>query len=139
LRPDPARARRSISASAAYTTALLFTKFGVLPWFGMLGGGVISALIAMALGLSLLPAARALFRHRDHRDRRNRAALVPRTGIGPAARAGIDIPWRGDSWLKFQSPAAKLALLLFRAGARRHRLVRDLGLGRFQMGYWWRR
>ncbi len=24
----------------AYTTALLFTKFGVLPWFGMLGGGV---------------------------------------------------------------------------------------------------
>ena len=27
----------------AYTTALLFTKFGVLPWFGMLGGGLISA------------------------------------------------------------------------------------------------
>src|SRR5258708_8569209 len=34
----------------AYTTALLFTKFGVLPWFGMIGGGLISALIAMALG-----------------------------------------------------------------------------------------
>ena len=34
----------------AYTTTLLFTKFGVLPWFGMLGGGVISALIAMGLG-----------------------------------------------------------------------------------------
>ena len=34
----------------AYTTALLFTKFGVLPWFGMLGGGLISAIIAMALG-----------------------------------------------------------------------------------------
>src|SRR5207237_1683489 len=34
----------------AYTTALLFTKFGVLPWFGMIGGGVISAAIAMALG-----------------------------------------------------------------------------------------
>src|SRR6185436_18461802 len=31
----------------AYTTALLFTKFGVLPWFGMLAGGAISALIAM--------------------------------------------------------------------------------------------
>ena len=25
----------------AYTTAILFTKFGVLPWFGMLGGGII--------------------------------------------------------------------------------------------------
>ena len=34
----------------AYTTALLFTKFGVLPWFGMLGGGLISAAVAMALG-----------------------------------------------------------------------------------------
>ena len=37
----------------AYTTALLFTKFGVLPWFGMLAGGAISALIAyvtVALG-----------------------------------------------------------------------------------------
>ena len=29
---------------------MLFTKFGVLPWFGMLAGGAISALIAMALG-----------------------------------------------------------------------------------------
>ena len=26
----------------AYTTALLFTKFGVLPWFGMLAGGALS-------------------------------------------------------------------------------------------------
>src|SRR4051794_31085311 len=34
----------------AYTTAILFTRYGVLPWFGMLGGGVISASIAMALG-----------------------------------------------------------------------------------------
>jgi branched-chain amino acid transport system permease protein len=34
----------------AYTTALLFTKFGVLPWFGMVAGGMISALIALALG-----------------------------------------------------------------------------------------
>ena len=34
----------------AYTTTLLFTKFGVLPWFGMVAGGVISALIALGLG-----------------------------------------------------------------------------------------
>ena len=34
----------------AYTTAILFTRFGVLPWFGMLAGGVLSALVAMALG-----------------------------------------------------------------------------------------
>ena len=37
----------------AYTTTLLLTKFGVLPWFGMIAGGAISALIAyvtVALG-----------------------------------------------------------------------------------------
>src|SRR6188472_1423564 len=34
----------------AYTTELLFTKFGVLPWFGMLAGGAVAALIAMGLG-----------------------------------------------------------------------------------------
>ena len=34
----------------AYTTALLFSKLGVLPWFGMAAGGIIAALIALALG-----------------------------------------------------------------------------------------
>ena len=31
----------------AYTTELLFTKFGVLPWFGMLAGGVVSASVLL--------------------------------------------------------------------------------------------
>ncbi|MBN9011477.1 MAG: branched-chain amino acid ABC transporter permease, partial [Rhizobiales bacterium] len=34
----------------AYVTAILLTKFDVLPWFGMIAGGLISALIALALG-----------------------------------------------------------------------------------------
>src|SRR5204862_2926630 len=34
----------------AYTTTLLFSKFGVLPWFGMAAGGMLAALIALALG-----------------------------------------------------------------------------------------
>src|SRR6059036_304404 len=34
----------------AYATALLFSKLGVLPWFGMAAGGVIAAIIALALG-----------------------------------------------------------------------------------------
>ena len=41
---------RCISGSAPIPPRILFTKFGVLPWFGMLGGGLISAVIAMALG-----------------------------------------------------------------------------------------
>jgi len=37
----------------AYTTALLFTKFGVLPWFGNARRRVISALIAMRWAILL--------------------------------------------------------------------------------------
>src|SRR5258708_19222176 len=40
---------------AAYTTTILFTKFGVLPWFGMLGGGLLSAVIGMAPGFPSFP------------------------------------------------------------------------------------
>ena len=42
----------------AYTTAILFTKFGVLPWFGMLGGGLLG-FHRDGARLSLLPPARA--------------------------------------------------------------------------------
>jgi len=34
----------------AYVTSVLFVNYGVLPWGGMLAGGVIAALLAMALG-----------------------------------------------------------------------------------------
>lgn len=34
----------------AYATLLLFTKFGVLPWFGMAAGGFLAALVAAAVG-----------------------------------------------------------------------------------------
>src|ERR1700674_6014477 len=34
----------------AYTSTVLFTKFGVLPWIGMAAGGVLSAAVALRLG-----------------------------------------------------------------------------------------
>src|SRR5256886_17575905 len=86
----------------AYSTALLFTKFGVLPWFGMLGGGLISALIAMALGYPcfrlrghyfvIAPTAMAGF-----------PLLLSQTGGGAAAALGSDIRTLRDAGLPFQS------------------------------------
>ena len=85
----------------AYTTTLLFTKFGVLPWFGMIGGGVISALIALGLGYPT-------FRLRGHYFV---IATIVIAEIGfllfhnwdwAGAAMGIDVPVRGDSWAKFQ-------------------------------------
>src|ERR1700736_2101515 len=91
----------------AYTTALLFTKFGVLPWFGMVAGGAISALIAMALGYPC-------FRLRGHYFViativiAETAYLLFLNWDWAGAALGIDIPVRGDSWLKFQFTRSKL-------------------------------
>lgn len=37
-------------AVGAYTSAVLVTKFGWSPWMGLLGGGVVTALIALGIG-----------------------------------------------------------------------------------------
>lgn len=41
-------------AIGAYTSALLSQKLGISPWIGLLGGGVISGLIALGIGLIFL-------------------------------------------------------------------------------------
>jgi branched-chain amino acid transport system permease protein len=96
----------------AYTTTLLFTKFGVLPWFGMLGGGLISALIAMALGYPC-------FRLRGHYFViativiAEIALLLFQNWDWAGAALGIDVPVHGDSWLKFQFTRSKLPYFYF--------------------------
>jgi branched-chain amino acid transport system permease protein len=34
----------------AYTSTILFTKFGIIPWIGMAAGGALSAAVALGLG-----------------------------------------------------------------------------------------
>ena len=34
----------------AYTSTVLFTKFGIIPWIGMAAGGALSAAVALGLG-----------------------------------------------------------------------------------------
>ena len=121
----------------AYTTALLFTKFGVLPWFGMLGGGVISAVIAMALGYPC-------FRLRGHYFV---IATIVIAEIGlllfhnwdwAGAALGIDIPVRGDSWLKFQFARSKLPYFYFALALACVAWLVTWWLEDSKWGYWWR-
>ena len=96
----------------AYTTTLLFTKFGVPPWFGMLAGGAISALIALALGYPCFRLGGHYFA----------IATIVIAEIGllliqnwewAGAALGIEMPVRGDSWLKFQFMRSKLPYFYF--------------------------
>ena len=79
---------------------------------GMIGGGVISAIIAMVLGYPC-------FRLRGHYFV---IATIVIAEIGlllfhnwdwAGAATGIEIPVRGDSWLKFQFPRSKLPYFYF--------------------------
>jgi branched-chain amino acid transport system permease protein len=121
----------------AYTTALLFTKFGVLPWFGMLGGGVISAAIAMALGYPC-------FRLRGHYFViativiAEIALLLFQNWDWAGAALGIDIPVRGDSWLKFQFTRSKLPYFYFALVLAAVAWFVTWWLEDSKWGYWWR-
>lgn len=121
----------------AYTTALLFTKFGVLPWFGMLGGGVLSALIALGLGYPT-------FRLRGHYFViativiAEIALLLFLNWDWAGAALGIDIPVRGDSWAKFQFARSKLPYFYFALVFCCVAFLITWWLEDSKWGYWWR-
>jgi len=121
----------------AYATALLFTKFGVLPWFGMLAGGLISAVIAMGLGYPC-------FRLRGHYFViativiAETALLLVQNWDWAGAALGITIPMRGNSWLTFQFARSKLPYFYFALGLACVAWFVTWWLEDSRWGYWWR-
>src|SRR5207248_2027509 len=98
---------RAISRPVLMGSRLVPSRRGVLPWFGMAAGGIIAALIALALGYPC-------FRLRGHYFA---IATIVIAEIGyllflnwdfAGAATGIDIPIRRDSWLTFQFTRSKL-------------------------------
>jgi branched-chain amino acid transport system permease protein len=121
----------------AYATALLFSKLGVLPWFGMAAGGVIAALIALALGYPC-------FRLRGHYFA---IATIVIAEIGyllflnwdfAGAATGIDIPIRQDSWLTFQFTRSKLPYIYFALALAALTWLVTYLLEDSKWGFWWR-
>jgi branched-chain amino acid transport system permease protein len=121
----------------AYTTELLFTKFGVLPWFGMLGGGLISALLAMALGYQF-------FRLRGHYFviativMAEMALLLFQNWDWAGAALGITIPVPRDSWITFQFLRSKLPYFYFALVLACAAWFVTWWLEDSKWGYWWR-
>ena len=121
----------------AYTTAILFTKFSVLPWFGMLAGGALSALVAMALGYPC-------FRLRGHYFV-IATIVIAETGLllflnwdWAGAATGINIPVQNDSWLTFQFARSKLPYFYFALALAYVTWLVTWVLEDSKWGYWWR-
>lgn len=121
----------------AYTTALLFTKFGVLPWFGMFAGGIIAAVIAMALGYPFFRLGGHYFAIATIVIAEIGLLLIQNWDWAGAA-LGIDIPVRGDSWLKFQFARSKLPYFYFALALAAVAWFVTWWLEDSKWGYWWR-
>ncbi|WP_315729749.1 MULTISPECIES: branched-chain amino acid ABC transporter permease [unclassified Bradyrhizobium] len=121
----------------AYTTALLYTKFGVLPWFGMLAGGAISSGVAMALGYPC-------FRLRGHYFViativiAEIALLLIQNWDWAGAALGITLPMKRDSWLTFQFARSKLPYFYFALALACVAWFVTWWLEDSKWGYWWR-
>ena len=121
----------------AYATMLLFTKFGVLPWFGMVAGGFAAALVAAAVGYPC-------FRLKGH------YFVIATIVIAEAgyllmlnwdwagAAMGIEVPVRGDSWAKFQFARSKLPYFYFALGLAFVAWLVTWMIEDSRWGFWWR-
>ena len=121
----------------AYATLLLFTKFGVLPWFGMIAGGVIAAAVAAAVGYPC-------FRLKGHYFV-IATIVIAEAGLllmlnwdWAGAAMGIEVPVRGDSWAQFQFARSKLPYFYFALGLALVAWIVTWKIEDSRWGYWWR-
>ncbi|MCB1543433.1 MAG: branched-chain amino acid ABC transporter permease [Methylobacteriaceae bacterium] len=121
----------------AYATLLLFTKFGVLPWFGMIAGGGVAAVVAAAVGYPC-------FRLKGHYFV-IATIVIAEAGLllmlnwdWAGAAMGIEVPVRGDSWAKFQFARSKLPYFYFALGLAFVAWLVTWKIEDSRWGYWWR-
>jgi branched-chain amino acid transport system permease protein len=121
----------------AYTSTVLFTKFGIIPWVGMAAGGALAAVIALGLGYPC-------FRLRGHYFT-IATIVIAETGYllflnwdWVGAALGIQIPIRADNWLKFQFARSKIPYFYFVLGLASVTWLATFLIEGSKWGYWWR-
>jgi branched-chain amino acid transport system permease protein len=121
----------------AYATALLYTKFGVLPWGGMLAGGVLAALAALALGYPCFRLAGHYYSIATLVIAEAGYLLVLNWDWAGAA-LGIQFPFGPDSWVTFQFARNKLPYIYFALGLACVTWLVTFAIEDSRWGYWWR-
>jgi branched-chain amino acid transport system permease protein len=121
----------------AYTTTLLYTKLGVLPWFGMIVGGAIAAALALALGYQLFRLAGHYFSIATIVIAEAALLLVNNWDWAGAA-TGIQWPFAPDSWASFQFARNKLPYIYFALGLVTVTWLVTFWIETSRWGYWWR-
>jgi len=121
----------------AYATSILYVKFGITPGGGLLAGGIIAALIALALGYPC-------FRLKGHYFS---IATIVIAEIGlllfhnwdyAGAALGIQWPFTPDSWWTLQFARDKAPYFYFALGLFAVTWLVTFSIVESKWGYWWR-
>ena len=121
----------------AYTTMLLYTKLGVLPWVGMAAGGVLAALAALALGYPTFRLAGHYFTIATIVIA-EAAYLLVQNWEWAGAALGIQLPFGPDSWTTFQFARNKLPYIYFALFLACLTWLVTWIIEDSKWGYWWR-
>ena len=113
----------------AYTATLLYTKLGIVPWFGMVAGGLIAAALFRLAGHYFTIATIVIAE----------AGLVLANNWDFAGAAtGIQWPYGPDSWATLQFARTKLPYIYFGLGFVAVTWLVTFFIENSRWGYWWR-
>jgi branched-chain amino acid transport system permease protein len=121
----------------AYATSILFVNFGIVAWGGMLAGGILSALVALALGYPCFRLKGHYFSIATIVIAEIGLLLVHNWDYGGAA-LGIQWPFNPDSWWTLQFARNKVPYFYFVLGLFALTWLVTYAIIESRWGYWWR-
>lgn len=121
----------------AYATSLLYVKAGVLPWFGMMAGGMLAAAFALALGAMCFRLAGHYFTIATIVLAEIGLTLLQNWDFAGAA-LGIQWPLGSYSWAILQFGRSKTPYFVFVVGLYAITWLATFLIEDSRWGYWWR-
>ncbi len=121
----------------AYVTSILFVKFGITPWGGMLAGGILAALVALALGYPCFRLGGHYFSIATIVIAEMGLLLVHNWDYAGAA-LGIQWPFGPDSWTTLQFARNKVPFFYVALAMFVVTWLVTFAIVESRWGYWWR-
>ncbi len=121
----------------AYVTTVLFTKFGIVPWGGMLIGSLLAAILALLLGYPCFRLKGHYFSIATIVIAETGLLLVQNWEYAGAAQ-GIEWPLGPDSWWTLQFARNKIPYFYFALGLFAVTWFVTFIIEDSRWGYWWR-